>query len=194
MTYIGCEEGGKGEEGLEREREEGRSQWGGGRDSFRISKCLLGSACAFSLGGEGGVGKGGQTARGARTTLGWREMKGWKRLASAFNNWLSPFSLAAHTQDNVKIFSKKYLQFLENNKCIKPIAHRKVTAAFPACCPVSGECWGFKRTCKPCRLSQSVPSYKICLNGKRSDNISGLINMCCGEIPLLWSRAADLVS
>lgn len=48
MTYIGCVEGGRG-------RERGReiNQWGGGRDSFRISKCLLGSACAFSLGGKG---------------------------------------------------------------------------------------------------------------------------------------------
>lgn len=36
----------------ESEREINR--WGGGRDSFRISKCLLGSACAFSLGGRGG--------------------------------------------------------------------------------------------------------------------------------------------
>lgn len=39
----------------EREREGGR---GWERDSFRISKCLLGSACAFSLGGrEGKKGK-----------------------------------------------------------------------------------------------------------------------------------------
>lgn len=42
MTYIGCEE---------RVREKGV---GGGRDSFRISKCLLGSACSFSLGGREG--------------------------------------------------------------------------------------------------------------------------------------------
>ena len=41
MTYIGC-----GERVREKE--------GGGRDSFRISKCLLGSACAFSLGGREG--------------------------------------------------------------------------------------------------------------------------------------------
>lgn len=48
MTYIGCGE-------RVREKERGV---GGGRDSFRISKCLLGSACAFSLGGrEGKKGK-----------------------------------------------------------------------------------------------------------------------------------------
>lgn len=48
MTYIGYGE---------RVREKRRG-WGVGRDSFRISKCLLGSACAFSLGGrEGKKGK-----------------------------------------------------------------------------------------------------------------------------------------
>lgn len=36
----------------EGESEREINQWGGGRDSFRISKCLLGSACAFSLGGK----------------------------------------------------------------------------------------------------------------------------------------------
>lgn len=40
------------------ESERKRRQWGGGRDSFRISKCLLGSACAFSLGGREGGKKG----------------------------------------------------------------------------------------------------------------------------------------
>lgn len=40
------------------ESEREREGVGGGRDSFRISKCLLGSACAFSLGGrEGKKGK-----------------------------------------------------------------------------------------------------------------------------------------
>lgn len=40
MTYIGC---------VKRVREINR---GGGGNSFRISKCLLGSTCAFSLGGK----------------------------------------------------------------------------------------------------------------------------------------------
>lgn len=47
MTYIGYEE-----------RVRKKEREGGGRDSFRISKCLLGSACAFSPGGrEGKKGK-----------------------------------------------------------------------------------------------------------------------------------------
>lgn len=33
---------------------ERKREGGGGRDSFRISKCLLGSACAFSQGGREG--------------------------------------------------------------------------------------------------------------------------------------------
>ena len=42
------------------ESERERRGWvRGGRDSFRISKCLLGSACAFSVGGSKGVGGGG---------------------------------------------------------------------------------------------------------------------------------------
>lgn len=53
MTYIGCEERGS-------EKEKGV---GGGRDSFRISQCLLGSACAFSLGGREGEKR---KARGGR--------------------------------------------------------------------------------------------------------------------------------
>lgn len=42
MTYIGWEE-------RVREKEKGV---GMGEESFRISKCLLGSVCAFSLGGR----------------------------------------------------------------------------------------------------------------------------------------------
>lgn len=80
MTYIGCVEGGKG-----RGRERGReiNQWGGGRDSFRISKCLLGSACAFSLGGKGKK----QKQEGVdNIRKGGGVVKGWKRVTSTLNN------------------------------------------------------------------------------------------------------------
>lgn len=53
----------------ERERKRKRRGWGVGRDSFRISKCLLGSACAFSLRGREGKKR---KARGGQITLGWK--------------------------------------------------------------------------------------------------------------------------
>lgn len=81
MTYIGCVEGGRG-----REREREINQWGGGRDSFRISKCLLGSACAFSLGGKGKK----QKQEGVDNIRKGGLVKGWKRVTSTLNNeWLS---------------------------------------------------------------------------------------------------------
>lgn len=63
MTYIGL--WGESERG---EKPGGGD--GGGRDSFRISKCLLGTAFAFNLGGEGGqISKRGG---GGVITLGWK--------------------------------------------------------------------------------------------------------------------------
>lgn len=70
MTYIGC-----GERVCVREREGGG---GVGRDSFRISKCLLGSACAFSLGGREGREKK-ESKRGADNVEMENKMRGQER-------------------------------------------------------------------------------------------------------------------
>lgn len=55
MTYIGCEER-ETQRDRRRERERRREGgWGGWRDSFYISKCLLGSECTFAWGGRVGT-------------------------------------------------------------------------------------------------------------------------------------------